>query len=374
MKKFIAVCIMLIILPLKVKAASIESTNIQGTNQSKVGENFSLSFNVNIAGIQKGSAESLGIAVVGYELVFDDNVFEVINVTSESQVWDSEIYKEDGRYYVLSTITEHNKNMNKCIDGILYCADYMTTIHFSVKDTTETETSILMGNVEVGLLNMFEHNQTYTEEDIINNMITIEDATFKSKVISIKREENIEQKSEVVDKSQNMENNVETNVDNKVVNIDKTPNTDKTTNVKKSNNKYIKTLTIENYNINFNKEVNNYNLVVENDVNSLKINVELEDSKATYKIKGAYNLHESNYKVLIVVTAENGEKNTYTINVNQNKKDEIVTSKEDESFKLDSRYIKLGIIIGGVILIVIIIICIINHVNNKKIDKAFEDI
>lgn len=219
-----------------------------------------------------------------------------------------------------------------------------------------------------------KHNQTYTEEDIINNMITIEDATFKSKVISIKREENIEQKSEVVDKSQNMENNVETNVDNKVVNIDKTPNTDKTTNVKKSNNKYIKTLTIENYNINFNKEVNNYNLVVENDVNSLKINVELEDSKATYKIKGAYNLHESNYKVLIVVTAENGEKNTYTINVNQNKKDEIVTSKEDESFKLDSRYIKLGIIIGGVILIVIIIICIINHVNNKKIDKAFEDI
>lgn len=374
MKKLFVLFLLLIVVPLNVQAASIERTNITGGTTAKVGEKFSLSYNINFSGIQKGSADSLGIAAVGYELVFDDNVFEVTNITSESNVWDSEIYKENGKYYVLSMITEYNKDMNKCINGVLYCADYIVSIEFSVKDTAETETSILIGNVEVALLNMLDTNKTYTEEDILNNAITIQNTTYESRVITIKNNNQVS-KNETIKVEEKHEADKKNEVNNTNITSNKITTTKKeeTTDIKKSNNKYISSLTVENYEINFDKEITNYDLIVENDVNSLNLNVELEDSKATYKIKGAYNLLESDYKVSIVVTAENGEKNTYTINVKL-KDQNVIEEVEDKSFKIDSKYIKIGVIIGGIILIIIIVVIIINHINNKKIDKAFDDI
>lgn len=366
MKKLIVLFLLFIVFPLNVQATSIERTNITGGTKAVAGEKFSLSYNINFSGIEKGNADSLGIFAVNYQLVFDENVFEVTNISSASNVWDSEFYEEDGKFYILSTINESNGDMNKCIDGVLYCADYIVSIEFSVKETTETETSILIGNAEAWLLNMIDANMTYTKEEILNNVSIIEDNKFESRVITITPIEKQEESKDVSKNQATIDNPKQTN-NNKTVNNNSSV-------AQKSNNKYISSLIIENYEINFDKTINDYDLTVENDVNSLNLKVELEDSKATYKIKGAYNLLENDYKVSIIVTAENGEKNTYTINVNQKEQEVIETEENDKTFKIDSKYIKIGIIVGVVVLILIIVIVIINYKNNRKIDKAFDDI
>lgn len=378
MKKFIFLILLLVILPLNVKAASIKNTTLVSGNEAIIGKTYSVSFGVNFDGIQKGSADSLGIAAVTYELVFDDSVFEIIDVISSSDTWESEVYKDDGKYYVLSMVTDSNRLMNKCIDGILYCADYIISLEFLVKDTETTETSIQIGDVEAGLLNMID--KTYTEDEIMENATYISYNNYVSKIITLKKEEITNNKENKENSSSKTDNNTEevnkpTNVDSsKPTNKVTTPTKNEEPNVQKSNNNYIGSLEIENYAISFDKTVTNYDLFVENDVNSLNLKIVLEDNNAKYRTKGTYNLSENNNKVEIIVTAQNGDKKTYTINVQKESKDVIQNKTENKKFEIDSKYIKLGIIIGSCLLILIIVISIINSRNNKKIDKAFDDI
>ena len=84
--------------------------------------------------------------------------------------------------------------------------------------------------------------------------------------------------------------------------------------------------------------------------------------------------------MLIEVTAENGDKNTYTINVKQEepKKEAIskkeFNDKEKKEYKLNKKIIIVGIIVLSLLIIIGIVIAIISHRNSKKIDKAFEEL
>ncbi len=147
----------------------------------------------------------------------------------------------------------------------------------------------------------------------------------------------------------------------------------------KSTNNYLKSIKINNDHINFNKNQNNYEITINPNINKLNLEIELEDSKATYNIIGADNLLENDYKVLIEVTSESGDKNTYTINVKINEYDEVVDSgdkieaNEKENFKIDKKYIIMGIIGLSVIVVIIVVVAIISYHNNKKMDRIWDE-
>lgn len=72
-------------------------------------------------------------------------------------------------------------------------------------------------------------------------------------------------------------------------------------------------LKIDGYEINFDSDKESYELEI-HDEDKLKIDVELVDDKASYKIKGNKNL-ENGSKIVIEVTAEDGSKREYEIRI-----------------------------------------------------------
>jgi len=81
-----------------------------------------------------------------------------------------------------------------------------------------------------------------------------------------------------------------------------------------SKNNYLKSLVVEGYPLDFNKDTLEYNLELENEVTSLNISASLEDSKSSLSGTGVINVSEGLNKIEIVVTAQNGNKRVYIIN------------------------------------------------------------
>lgn len=81
----------------------------------------------------------------------------------------------------------------------------------------------------------------------------------------------------------------------------------------KSNNNYLSSLTVENYQLNFDPAKNVYELGIGKDL-SLKINAVTQDTKSTYEIIGNVNLHTGSV-ITIKVTAEDGSVRDYVINI-----------------------------------------------------------
>lgn len=84
-----------------------------------------------------------------------------------------------------------------------------------------------------------------------------------------------------------------------------------------SSDNYLSSLEVEGYSISpkFDKKTTKYSLTVPNDVKSIKVKARESDSKASVSGDGTRKLNEGNNKLNVVVTAENGNKKTYTINV-----------------------------------------------------------
>lgn len=84
-----------------------------------------------------------------------------------------------------------------------------------------------------------------------------------------------------------------------------------------SKNNYLSSLKVEGYNLtpNFDKDTLEYNLEVENGVESAKIIATKEDNTATIKGTGEVSLEEGINTFDIVVTAQNGSKRTYKLNI-----------------------------------------------------------
>ena len=107
-----------------------------------------------------------------------------------------------------------------------------------------------------------------------------------------------------------------------------------------SSNNNLKSLGVEGYDLNFNKDTLDYTIEVENDVTKVNIQAETEDSKASLSGTGEKDVHEGSNSFQVVVTAENGNTKTYTININvkelnpvkvtMNKKEYTVVRKKDE--------------------------------------------
>ena len=88
----------------------------------------------------------------------------------------------------------------------------------------------------------------------------------------------------------------------------------------RSQNNNLKTLTVSEGSIKFNKTTTSYNVNVESNITKININASVEDSKASFENgygPRTVNLNYGNNKIQVRVKAENGAVKTYTINVNR---------------------------------------------------------
>lgn len=110
-----------------------------------------------------------------------------------------------------------------------------------------------------------------------------------------------------------------------------------------SSNNNLSALSVDGYTMSpaFNANTNTYSVSVPYDATSVKVNATKADSKATGPIiNGTDNLQVGNNTVTVEVTAENGTKKTYTINV-------IRQEKPSEPVILDSDSTLKGLTVSG---------------------------
>ena len=123
-----------------------------------------------------------------------------------------------------------------------------------------------------------------------------------------------------------------------------TNNSNLTSNIKiaKSNNAYLKTLTIKEAEINFQKDVFEYNITIPTDVNSLTIDYDTENSMAGIEYNsgdnGDFKVNETKTLYIKVVAEDGVTEHTYKINVtkkqsNDNNISDIKTDKGNLNFE-----------------------------------------
>lgn len=121
-----------------------------------------------------------------------------------------------------------------------------------------------------------------------------------------------------------------------------------------SSNTDIKSIKIRGYHLNFDKNSKTFYLNIKKEDTELDITVNTKDKKANYDIEGNENLEDGSV-VKIIVTAQNGDTDTYR----------IIIQKESTNI--------VPYIIGIVILIIIIVIIVVVMKNKKKKDNDKDD-
>lgn len=111
-------------------------------------------------------------------------------------------------------------------------------------------------------------------------------------------------------------------------------NNNTTTTITKSSNANISKLTLSVEGLSFKSNQTTYNIKVGEDVENITVGVTLAHKKATYAVSGNKDLKAGNNVIKIVVTAENGTKKTYKINV------EKAGNAEDTSAELSNLIIE----------------------------------
>lgn len=121
-----------------------------------------------------------------------------------------------------------------------------------------------------------------------------------------------------------------------------------------SSNTDIKSIKIRGYHLNFDKNSKTFYLNIKKEDTELDIMVNTKDKKANYDIEGNENLEDGSV-VKIIVTAQNGDTDTYR----------IIIQKESTNI--------IPYIIGALILIIIIVIIVVVMKNKKKKNNNKDD-
>lgn len=101
-----------------------------------------------------------------------------------------------------------------------------------------------------------------------------------------------------------------------------------------SSNNYLKSLEIEGYTIDFNKDTNEYSIEVPNGTEKVNIKTELEDSKAKVSGDGEVSVSEGTNKLEVKVTAENGNERVYIVNVTVKELDPIEVTVDNKKYTI----------------------------------------
>lgn len=103
-----------------------------------------------------------------------------------------------------------------------------------------------------------------------------------------------------------------------------------------SSNANLSSLKVDNYELTpvFNKSVFEYNIEVENDIGSVKVSATKEDNAASISGTGDIELTEGNNKVMIEVTAQKGNTQTYVVNIYRKELDPISLEVKNKTYNV----------------------------------------
>ncbi|MDD6223453.1 MAG: cadherin-like beta sandwich domain-containing protein [bacterium] len=364
-KLLLVVLSVVIFFPTGVNAASIKSASISSFgSEQEVGSYFYVPFDVSFSGLANDLGGNSGVFLVMLGIQIDDSVLKITNILSD--FYDSNVYKDGDTYYILS-IVNTNFTDNKCRDQFLACTDYQAKIQFYLKSDVVQNTDIKLIGVIAGAFSLDPTFETYTLE----NMEQLEFEKEISKTISVKKAE----KQVVIDNSKNsiVIEHAKPEIKNEIIENSKenssiTSNSNHSnyvSNVARSSNANLKSIVVDDYEIDFKADRLYYELTIDQDVSSLIVKVETEDDKATYQVIGADSLQD---EVDIIVKAENGTEQTYVIQILRNSENIVDNLPKNQ----DSTHVRLDyIIVCGLPVIVAIIISslVISYLRNRKIDK-----
>lgn len=121
-------------------------------------------------------------------------------------------------------------------------------------------------------------------------------------------------------KENSVKNVQNSNINANTKNISTNQSEEETSIYNGSNNNYLSNIIVNDYSLNkeFTKDNSTYFVTVGNDVNSLNIITEKEEVSSTVSIYGNENLSVGKNKILICITAENGNVRIYRIYVTKN--------------------------------------------------------
>lgn len=227
-------------------ASTVGSASISYTvnNNANIGDEITAKVNVNNVNVD---SSNIGICGVGGNISFDSDYLEFISATGMSSPYAVSVNKNNNYKFAGIDFTLSN--------GFSSATDIIT---LKFKTLKTGSTTLSLANV---LLN-----------DCNNNKLSV---TPVSKTITIG-----------------------------------TP-------VIKDSNNYLSSLSITGYTITpaFNKNTTSYSLTVPNNVSSVTLNATKESAKSSLTGTGNKNLNVGANNLSVVVTAENGDKRTYTVTV-----------------------------------------------------------
>ena len=234
------------------------------------------------------------------ELISD---VELSNINTDENI---ELKKDDNEIYI--EIDKEVTKLNKII------------LNYKVpEDKKVGDNIIFIGNV----INLENESETQTEQlkiTIIENKKE-EEKTDNNNNEKIKDSENVINTQKIKTNISNMKNvkapaGVTKSVGNTTRSVKQAINVEKVE-YKGSNNNYLSKLSIKGYKLNkeFCKDNNTYFANIDSDVSSVNITAKKEDDTSKICIYGNENLKQGINKILINVTAENGNVRTYRIYV-----------------------------------------------------------
>lgn len=124
-------------------------------------------------------------------------------------------------------------------------------------------------------------------------------------------------------------------------------------------NSFIKRIEIDNYNINFDRDIRFYTIDVDNDIDMLDINIELSDEMASYAITGNEDFRVGKNDVIITLLSKDGSSTDYVIEVNKK------LPKIDKTSEKDSFILKNNVMFIPVITLIILILLLLYKLIRK---------
>lgn len=369
MKRYFIFLVLLMLLPKVCLATTISSFSMSKPESANVGDKIKLNVTIKFSELDKKSANTEGIISIGYKFQIDEDILEIVSITSNSKGLDTEYQKKDDYYLIEADVND--TNVDRCLDGITFCNDYSGTITLKVKDTTSKSTTIGYNDASAVVINT-NNLKDIDENTTLNEYLNALESS--TKIITQKKSSPL-WIIWSIKINQKKENNPTTETSPKVPSSQtNTTNSDKDKIDTKSNNK-IKDFVIKGYALNFKPNQKTYDLTVEKDVNKLEIIIKLENSEAQYEIIGADDLKSNNNEIIVNVTAPNKDKNTYTVKVHHDENEAIIKKEEEpQKFHLEKEQLINGGIGLGIALFFLIILGILIHIKNKKENKKYDEL
>ncbi len=288
------------------------------SNDSFVGDNVSVSININ-------GLPSTGLASGQYYISYDTTKLSYLNynVGQGKPSADYSVNRNGSTIIVL--YYDNATGENSLSNGNFITLNFKA---ISIGTTNINVSGAGFATIDGSIINLSSNSSSKTI-NIKNKETTTTTTTTTTK--NVKQEE-----------KQNQNSNVQNNTENKTENNNKIPET--TTKVENTS-LLLKKLTIEGYNINFNKNVFEYKINVENDINKLNIEYELENKNNKIEIINN-ELKVGDNEILIKIISEDGQEKVYKIIATKNDKYTKIDFNKIELLNLinkDTKYIEINI-------------------------------